>query len=61
MHSTKQSRRSIARPNLTKPSHLGVECGVAVERTQGFSLILPSGFVAVLTPDFRFLDSFFQY
>ncbi len=45
MHSTKQSCRSIAWLNLAKPSHLGINCGVAVEQPWGYSLILPSDFV----------------
>jgi hypothetical protein len=43
MHSTKQSRRSIARLNPTNPSHQDIECGVVVEHPQWFSIILPSG------------------
>jgi hypothetical protein len=45
MHSTKQSRRSFARPNPTNPSHQHIKCGVVVEHPQWFSIILPSGFV----------------
>jgi hypothetical protein len=45
MHSTKQSRCSFARPNPTNPSHQDIECAVVVEHLQGFSIILPSGFI----------------
>jgi hypothetical protein len=39
MHWTKQSCRSFAQPNPD------VDCGVAVERPQGFSIILPRAYV----------------